>query len=192
MTVKADLWDRNLLHPFTIVKVAAVASVNSPCPPPGTPAASYPGVCTHSPRRSSTRDFAASDRVGRIDKSGAPYPFLATFRSRSPVLSPLALTPAARSWRCRHPPDNLRHPSHLPPVRPVRQWWALLPAVSGPCCWQMAYNPGSFLVFNRTPVGKRRPSTLGSVVFQQGQGLRVSVDETDRSIPCRQTVAEAS
>ncbi len=89
-------------------------------------------------------------------------------------------------------PDNTRHPSHSPPALPVRQWWTFLPAVSGPCCWQMAHNPGGVLVFNRTPVGKRQTLTPEPVVFQQGQDLRVSVGETGRSIRCRQAVAEAS
>ena len=58
-------------------------------------------------------------------------------------------------------PDNSRHPSSLPPVKSVRQWWTLPPAVSGPRCRQMARNPGSFLVFNRIPVGKDSSRHLG-------------------------------
>ena len=95
--VKIGLWGRNLLHPFTIVEVAAASSVNSPCPPPGTRSATYPSVCTPSPRRSSARDFASSNHFHHIGKSGAPYSFLATFHCLAPVLSPPALILTARS-----------------------------------------------------------------------------------------------
>ena len=192
VTVRVGLWGRNLLHPFTIVKAAAASSLNSPCPPPRTRSASSPGGNHITLRAGPARDFAASDHVRRIGNPGALYPFLATFRCLSLVLSPPALTPAVRGGVVAILSDNSRHPSHSPPVSSVRQWWVLPPAGYGPCCWQTAHNPGSFLVFNRTPVGKRQSSTPELVVFQQGQSLRVSVSETGRSIRCRQAVAEAS
>jgi len=139
------------------------------------------------------RDFASSDYFRRIDKLGAPYPFLATFRCLSPILSPPALTPVVRSWAV----PSSSFPTTLGTLTPasceaVRQWWVFPPAVSGPCCWRRGHNPGGFPVFHRTPVGKRQPSIPGSVVFQQGRGLRVSVGETGRGIRCWQSVAEAS
>ena len=129
------------------------------------------GLCTSSPRRPplATLYPVPLPPMGNL---GAPYPFLATFRCLSSVLSPSALTPAARSWWCFHYFCR-KHSASLEPasceVHPPVE--ALPPDVSDPCCWQMAHNPGSFLGFNRTLDGKRQSPAPGAVVCQQGQDL---------------------
>ena len=122
VTVKVGPWGRNLFHPFTIVKAAAVSSWNSPGPPtPRTRPASHPrDLCTSS---TAPAPLATLHPVTTSAASAIPvlaYPILTTFCCLSLVLSPPALTPAARSWGIVVIlPDSPRHPSHLPPARSV-------------------------------------------------------------------------
>ena len=153
VTVKVGPWDRNLLHPFTIVKAAAVSSLNSPAHPKNPARQSPKGLCASStaPAPLATLHPVTTSAASAIPVLRTPSsPRSVAFRSSC---HPLHLhPPPVPGGIVVILPDNPRHPSHLPPARSVRQWWALPPAVSGSCCWQM---PPTTLAASRSSTAHR-------------------------------------
>ena len=96
--MKVGPWGRNLLHPFIHCEGCGSFVLELPLSTSKDPGLSTTQGFMHIlTARALAREFASSDHFRRIGNPGAPYPFLTMFRCLSPVLSPPALAPAARS-----------------------------------------------------------------------------------------------